>query len=90
MKTIIEDDCLPRCKFLSTNFPGIEVKLDLFHACMRVVQAFPKSDSQHRKFASEFSMVFRRNGDLGDERTMSTRKRLTQILKGYCSSGIDS
>ena len=53
-------------------FPGVKVKLDLFHACMSVVQTISKSESHSKKFARELCMIFRQNGDLGDERTMST------------------
>lgn len=56
----------------SEFFPGVKVKLDLFHVCMRVVQTFSKSDSQHKKLSREVSMIFHRDHDLNVERSMST------------------
>lgn len=44
----------------------------MFYACSRVLQTIPKSDSARQQFSKEFSLIFRRNGDLGEERTMST------------------
>ena len=72
LKIIIVDDCCHVVNLYERIFPGVKVKLDLFHACMRIVQTMSKSDSSSKKFAGELSMIFRRDGDLGDERTMST------------------
>lgn len=72
LKMIIVDDCCHVVNLYGKIFPTVKVKLDLFHACMRIVQTIPKSDSHSKKFAGEMSMIFRQNGDLGDERTMST------------------
>ena len=32
----------------------------------------PESEDYSKQFANEFSLIFRQNGDLGNERTMST------------------
>ena len=72
LKMILVDDCCHVVHLYNRIFPGVKVKLDLFHACMRVVQTISKSESHSKKFARELSMIFRQNGDLGDERTMST------------------
>ncbi|CAH3176283.1 unnamed protein product, partial [Porites lobata] len=72
LKMIIVDDCCHVMHLYGQIFPGIKVRLDLFHACMRVVQTVPKSEDYSKQFANEFSLIFRQNGDLGNERTMST------------------
>ena len=72
LKMVVVDDCCHVPNLYERIFPGVKVKLDLFHACMRIVQTFPKSDSQHKKFSGEVSMIFRRDDDLNDERSMST------------------
>ena len=64
---------MPRDAPIWTNIPGDKGSaIDLFHACMRVVQTVPKSEDYSKQFANEFSLIFRQNGDLGNERTMST------------------
>lgn len=72
LKMVVVDDCCHVPNLYERIFPGVKVKLDLFHACMRIVQTFPKSDSQHKKFSGEVSMIFCRDDDLNDERSMST------------------
>ena len=72
LKMIIVDDCCHVANFYGRIFPGVKVKLDLFHACMRIVQSIPKTKLYSKKFAAEFSLIFRRNGDLGKERKRST------------------
>ena len=72
LKMIIVDDCCHVMHLYGQIFPGIKVRLALFHACMRVVQTVPKSEDYSKQFANEFSLIFRQNGDLGNERTMST------------------
>ncbi|CAH3039500.1 unnamed protein product [Porites lobata] len=71
LKMIIVDDCCHVMHLYGQIFPGIKVRLDLFHACMRVVQTVRKSEDYSKQFANEFSLIFRQNGDLGNERTMS-------------------
>lgn len=66
------DDCCHVKNLYEHVFPGVKLRLDIFHACSRVLQTIPKSDSARQQFSKEFSLIFRRNGDLGEERTMST------------------
>lgn len=63
---------LSRKKLVPTNISRAEICLDLFHACMRIVQTIPKGSSFCTKFSHEFSLIFHQDGDLGDERKMST------------------
>ena len=72
LELIIVDDCCHVKNLYEQTFPGVRVRLDLFHACMRVVQTVPKSEDFSKQFANEFSLIFRQNGDLGSERTKST------------------
>lgn len=71
LEMIIVDDCCHVKNLYEQTFLGVRVRLDLFHACMRVVQTVPKSDDFSKQFANEFSLIFRQNGDLGSERTKS-------------------
>ena len=40
--------------------------------CLRIVQTISKKDSHGKQFSSQLSLILRRNGDLGTERTKST------------------
>ena len=72
LEMIIVHDCCHVKNLYEQTFPGVRVRLDLFHACMRVVQTVPKSEDFSKQFANEFSPIFCQNGDLGSERTKST------------------
>ena len=72
LEMIIVDDCCHVKNLYEQTFPGVRLRLDLFHACMRVVQTVPKSEDFSKQFANEFSLIFRQNGDLGKERTKNT------------------
>ena len=48
------------------------IRLDLFHACLRIVQTISKKDSYGEQLSSELFLILRRNGDLGTGRTTST------------------
>ena len=69
---VVVDDCCHVANVYKRFFPAVKIRLDLFHACIRVVQTIPKTHSYSKKFSGELSMIFRRNGDLAAERTMST------------------
>ena len=72
LEMIIVDDCCHMMNLYEQTFPGVKVRLDLFHACMRVVQTVPKSQAYSKQFANEFSLIVRQNGDLGSEITRPT------------------
>lgn len=72
LEMVVVDDCCHVANVYERFFPGVKIKLDLFHACMRVVQTISKSHSFSKTFSGKLSMIFRRNGDLDSERTMST------------------
>ena len=68
---IVNDCCHARNRY-ERIFSGVKIRLDLFHACSRIVQTISKKDSYGKQFSSELSLILRRNGDLGTERTTST------------------
>ena len=57
---------------LNLLFPGVPVKLDLFHAVQRFVKTISKRNSFSREVTNDYGLVFRDNRDLGDKRTMDT------------------
>ena len=72
LEMIIVDDCCHVRNLYERIFPGVKIRLDLFHACSRILQTISKKDSYAKQFSSELSLILRRNGDLGTERTTST------------------
>ena len=72
LEMIIVDDCCHVRNLYERIFPGVKIRLDLFHACSRILQTISKKDSCAKQFSSELSLILRRNGDLGLERTTST------------------
>ena len=69
---MIVNDCCHARNLYERIFSGVKIRLDLFHACSRIVQTISKKDSYGKQFSSELSLILRRNGDLGTERTTST------------------
>lgn len=69
---ILVDDCCHLRSLYERIFPGVKIRLDIFHACSRVVQTIPKSDPNGKQFSNEFSLIFRKDGDLNRERTNNT------------------
>ena len=72
LKMIIADDCCLVRNLNERIFPGVKIRLDLFHACLRIVQTISKKDSYGEQLSSELFLILRRNGDLGTGRTTST------------------
>ena len=65
VEMIIVDDCCHTLKLYKQTLPGVKLRLDLFHDCMRVIQTVPTSKAYCSQFANEFSLIFRQEGDLG-------------------------
>ena len=67
------DDCCKNRKKYQAIFPDAEIKLDVFHACQRVVRTL---ESGHillkTQFGKEFGLIFRQDNDLGERRTKDT------------------
>ena len=72
LEMVLVDDCCDVKNLYEQIFPGAKIRLDLFHACMRIVQTIPKGNSFGTKFSNELSLIFRQDGDLDDERKMPT------------------
>ena len=72
LKTVIVDDCCKVKRQYESIFPGIVVKLDLFHATQRVIKTFPKGSEWSKQISSEFGLVFREDGDCGATRCLRT------------------
>ena len=58
LEMVLVDDCCHVKNLYQQIFPGAKIRLDLFHACMRVVQTIPKGDSFGTKFSKELSVNF--------------------------------
>ena len=67
----IEDCCENRQKYQSV-FPSADVKLNLFHALQTVMRSLPKNHVLNSQFSKEFLLIFRENGDVGEQRLRST------------------
>lgn len=59
---IVDDCCRVRYQYQSI-FPGVVVRLDLFHATQRVIKTFPKGSEWCKQISKEFGLVFRADGD---------------------------
>jgi hypothetical protein len=67
MEGIIINNCCKWSGMFSTIFPGVPVKLDLFHAVQRFVSVLPISIWKQSGISKEYGMMFRQACDLGDK-----------------------
>ena len=74
LSTVFVDNCCQVRLKLGHIFPNVEVKLDLFHAVKRVTAHVPKSGHHYlsSSFINDFKLMFRAEGDCGEERKMDT------------------
>ena len=72
LKRVVVDDCCKVRALYQSVFPGVDVKLDLFHAVQRVTKVIPKGSEISKKFSKDLGMIFRQNGDCGEIREMAT------------------
>ena len=92
IETICIDDCCKNRQKYQSIFPNADVKLDIFHACQRVIRTLPNKHVLKSQFAKEFGLIFRENDDLGEQRLRSTpcertiEKNLDGFLKKWKSS----
>ena len=65
---------------------NVPVKLDLFHAVQRVTNVVPKGTEFSKTFCKEFSLVFRQDGDLGDDRKLKTPEPpiISKNMNSFC------
>ena len=69
----VDDCCRVRNKY-QLIFPDVEVKLDVFHACQRVVRTISPTNALYRDILKDFSQIFREDDDQGELRVKSTPK----------------
>lgn len=72
LKSVHVDNCCQSRKQIQEVMCDVPVKLDLFHAVQRVTNVIPKRNEFSKTFCKEFSLVFRQDGDLGDDRKLKT------------------
>lgn len=75
LKGIFTDTCCKWASKFAEVFPGVPVKLDLFHAVQRFTSSIPKRKQYHAQLARDYSLVFRDPADLGEKRMASTPEK---------------
>ena len=75
LEVICVDDCCRVRNKYHQIFPEAEVKLDLFHACQRVVRTMPVTNCLYNDAVKSFIQIFRHNNDQGDTRIKSTPEK---------------
>lgn len=89
LQTVIVDDCCKVRYQYQSIFPGVVVKLDLFHATQRVIKTFPKGSEWSKQISTEFGLVFRADGDCGATHCLTTpasdiiEKNLDNFIKRW-------
>ena len=53
-------------------FPGVPIKLDLFHAVQRFTSSIPTRKQYHANITRDYSLVFRAPTDIGEKRLENT------------------
>mgnify|MGYP002803930454 CR=1 FL=1 len=69
---IYTDTCCKWAGKFEDLFPGVPVKLDIFHAIQRFTSSISKKKKYHSRLARDYSLVFRDPTDLGQKRMMDT------------------
>ena len=69
---IFLDNCCKWTQFLGKYFPGVCIKLDIFHAVQRLVRKIPKRSKYSSVMSKEYGLVFRQPGDIGKKRSASS------------------
>ena len=72
LEGIFLDNCCKWANLLSTIFPNVPVKLELFHAVQRMLKTIPKHSTMYAQIAKDYPMVFRDPLDIGLERRLPT------------------
>lgn len=70
----VDDCCHVRNKY-NDVFPNVEVKLDLFHACQRILRTVSRANPLYRDMTRSFTQIFREDDDQGESRLKSTPKK---------------
>ena len=69
---IFTDTCCKWASKFKDIFPGVPIKLDLFHAIQRFTSSVPKRKQYHAKITRDYSLVFRAPTDIGEKRPENT------------------
>ena len=72
LEVIIVDDCCLVRSMYEQIFPNALFRLSISYACQAIVRTLPKGFTNSQQFSKEFSLIFRADGDLGEERQEST------------------
>ena len=72
LEMIVVDDCCHVKNFYHRFFPHVSVKLDIFHAVQRIIKTLRKGTVESHKFSKEVGLVFRKDGDVGEDRMFPT------------------
>ncbi len=67
LKGIFTDTCCKWASKLADIFPGVPVKLDLFHAIQRFTSSIHKRKQYYAEITRDYSLVFRAPADLGEK-----------------------
>lgn len=66
-------------------FTDVEVKLDLFHACQRVVRTVSPTNPLYRDMVKNFTQIFREDDDQGEMRLKDTpgKEKIERNLNSF-------
>ena len=72
LKGIFTDTCCKWASKFADIFPGVPIKLNLFHAVQRFTSSIPKRKQYYAKITSDYPLVFRAPTDIGGKRLENT------------------
>ena len=86
LKSVHVDSCCQSRNQIQEIMGDVPVKLDLFKAVQRVTNVVPKGTEFSKAFCKEFSLVFRQDGDLGDDRMLKTPEPaiISKNMDSFC------
>lgn len=86
LKSVHVDNCCQSRNQIQEIMGDVPVKLDLFHAVQGVNNVVPKGTEFSKAFCKEFSLVFRQDGDLGDDRMLKTPEPaiISKNMDSFC------
>ncbi len=68
---ILDDCCKMRSSYQNVFGEEVDIKLDLLHGCQHVIQTLEHGGIKNQ-FSKEFGLIFRVDGDIGEEREWTT------------------
>ena len=86
LKSVHVDNCCQSRNQIQEIMGDVPVKLDLFHSVQRVTNVVPKGTEFSKAFCKVFSLVFRQDGDLGDNRMLKTPEPaiISKNMDSFC------